>query len=414
MCSIRRVDRREWDALAQEYVHRRNYTPGTREVYALSLRGVADWFASEGIDPREATTSDLLSYRQSLATRYSANTVNSRFKHVRLFYEWMARRGEVPFNPIGHFQIAERVRSDRNIVSLSGLASMWEAAEPGPERVIVGLLGVCALRRDELRLARIEDLHERDGALALSVPSRTGLNDMGYIAIPAQVGEEVARYVGSRRHGFLLSTSRSQGMVAKTYLSRIVKKVSERAGLGSSVSTLSLSYALRSIAIDYSFSYVSVMRSVPASSPLTIHDLVRNAHLPTREQATIRLGRMLDAQRSEDALMALRAELLLSDRSQHPAVAVMVAAATLERALREVAKEHNITVNKKDPTLGTYADALRGENVISLAQLRTVMRILGIRNDAAHGWFDKVSRADAEWVVKDTTELVRVVRAAAR
>jgi len=125
----------------------------------------------------------------------------------------------------------------------------------------------------------------------------------------------------------------------------------------------------------------------------------------------MRLGRMIAAGGSDDERMLFNATLLLEDRAQHCSVSVMLASATLEKVLREKVQSLGLSVTKRDPTLATYANLLRSVEAFSIAQLRTVERILTVRNDAAHGWFDHVTVEDAEWLLLEAQRIVSSLRA---
>lgn len=406
------MERDEWDGLVQQFLHHKNYVAGTRDGYARALRNFADWSDTSGVVAENATATDLLMFRQALkGLGLAENTVNARFKHVRSFYAYLLRTGRMDHNPAADIGVVEVALATRDVLTLEELSRLWNATE-GRERIIVGLLALCSLRRDEVRMARVEDLHERGGMMALTVRARKGINDLGYVALPDQLAREIRSYLGGRRTGLLLLNQRTgAGTVSTTYIHKSVKRAARRAGIPFEVTSLSLSYTLRSLAMENRFSYVSVVRTAAHGSVLARTELIRNLDLPPEEHASVRLGRMLAAMSSEDDQMLLRSESLLADRSQHPAAAIMLASATLERVMREVTKAQRITVAKKDPSLYTYATLLKSRDLVSAELVRTVERILIFRNNAAHGWFDEVDRRDADWVVREARNVGEELRA---
>lgn len=85
---------------------------------------------------------------------------------------------------------------------------------------------------------------------------------------------------------------------------------------------------------------------------------------------------------------------LLDDRSMHPAAAVVVTGAALEEFLRSM-YIGCIEVLPGKPGLSTYASALRKCGKISATDMKNITAWAGLRNDAAHGHFDDVSRERA-------------------
>jgi integrase len=403
------MDRGEYDSLAREYLHHDNFTPATRDTYALSLSNWAEWFTEHDIDPEHARPADLLSFRQALQAQFAASTVNNRFKNVKQFYTWLYLQHHVERDPGALLKVKDVARATRNILTLDELAAMLEAARPGRERIIIGLLGICGLRREEVRFARTEDLHDRSGTTVLSIATRTSANELGYVAIPPALAHEIRTILDGRRTGLILQSA-TQGPIATTSISTLVRTLASEIGLTGKTTTLSLSYTLRSIAMEHGFPYLGVVRTIPWGSPATTSELLKNTDVPPAEHASMRLGRMLRVADSPDGRYLLQATILLADRAQPAAVTVMLAGATLERSLREATEAKGLLVTKRDPSLSTYATMLRSVELLSIAQLRTIERILTIRNLAAHGWFDEVDREDAAWVLAEISELVPALR----
>jgi hypothetical protein len=272
---------------------------------------------------------------------------------------------------------------------------------------VIGLLGMCGLKRDELRNARSQDVHERAGARVLSVGSASGSVSLSYVALPEQLAEEIDSYRKGRRSGFLVGGERSSSsQISVKYLGDLIRRAASKSGIRTAVTTTTLTNSLLSIALENRFSYLSVMRTTSRGHGAAKAHLLRNVDLPPEEHASMRLGRMLAARDSDDDVMLLNAQQLLADRSQHPAASVVLAGATLERVLRNVSAQAGIDVTKSEPTLNTYASRLRGAGYLTNSQMNTLDVIGNRRNDAAHGWFERIDRAKAETVLRDTRALI--------
>jgi hypothetical protein len=82
---------------------------------------------------------------------------------------------------------------------------------------------------------------------------------------------------------------------------------------------------------------------------------------------------------------------LNEDRNVHPAAPIVLAGAALEIALRSAVEELSLDFPAR-PSIGTYAGCLRTANVLTRQDVKDVEQMAGLRNDAAHGDFDALSR----------------------
>ncbi|MFG6502502.1 tyrosine-type recombinase/integrase [Microbacterium sp. P05] len=407
------MNRGEWEALSKQFLHHRIYGETTIETYGTALRTFIDWCEASGVDPETATEADIANYQGALRSRLKEATVTTRLKVLRTAYAYLMRVGRLSFNPVAAMKIVEAVSPDRDVLSFEELARVWDVSE-GIERVVVGLLALCGLTRNEVRTARAADVHQRAGVTVLSVGKRSGPQHLGYVALPEVLVTEIENYLKGRRTGMLVKPHRSTAKEASlTFFNKLVNRVTERAGIKTRLTSSSLTSSLLSLALEYRFSYLSVMRSASRGTPSSKMALLRNVDIPPEEHASMRLGRMLSVRTSEDEQMLLQARTLLADRSQHPATVVMVAGAALERVLRETCEALEIAITVREPGIGIYVSKLRERGVISNEELNTLTGVGIQRNDAAHGWFDKISDADAEAVVKETRALISKLRSLA-
>jgi len=86
--------------------------------------------------------------------------------------------------------------------------------------------------------------------------------------------------------------------------------------------------------------------------------------------------------------------LLNSDKGVHPAAPIVLAGGALETALRAAIEEKGLTLSEK-PSISAYARLLYKNNLLSKQDLKDVEQMAGLRNDAAHGDFDALSRERA-------------------
>lgn len=86
--------------------------------------------------------------------------------------------------------------------------------------------------------------------------------------------------------------------------------------------------------------------------------------------------------------------VLNADSSIVPAAPVVLAGAALEVALRGAVEELNLTTTGQ-PGISNYAKSLRAAELLSKQDMKEVEQMAGIRNQAAHGEHDLLSRERA-------------------
>lgn len=91
-------------------------------------------------------------------------------------------------------------------------------------------------------------------------------------------------------------------------------------------------------------------------------------------------------------------QLLLSDAEVHPAAPIVLAGAALEELLRSMIEADPLEVKGK-AGLNSYAKALQLAGDLSRQEHKDVTSWAGLRNDAAHGHFDGLSRERAQLMV---------------
>jgi hypothetical protein len=100
----------------------------------------------------------------------------------------------------------------------------------------------------------------------------------------------------------------------------------------------------------------------------------------------------LRAVASTDLMGQVRA--LAEDRNVHPAAPIVLAGAALEVALRSAVDELQLTLTER-PSITAYARHLRTDGKLTAQDLKDVEQMSGLRNSAAHGQFDDLSRERA-------------------
>jgi hypothetical protein len=86
--------------------------------------------------------------------------------------------------------------------------------------------------------------------------------------------------------------------------------------------------------------------------------------------------------------------VLAEDKGVHPAAPIVLAGAALEVALRSAVDELQLTLTER-ASITAYARRLRQESILTAQDVKEVEQMAGVRNFAAHGNFDELSRERA-------------------
>lgn len=97
---------------------------------------------------------------------------------------------------------------------------------------------------------------------------------------------------------------------------------------------------------------------------------------------------------------------LMRDRNTHPAAPIVLCGAALEIALRALADARSITIPAR-PTFSTLSAALRQADVLTAQDVKDLEQCAGLRNSAAHGDFEALSRERAGLMEQQTNLLLR-------
>lgn len=86
-----------------------------------------------------------------------------------------------------------------------------------------------------------------------------------------------------------------------------------------------------------------------------------------------------------------QAYTLLDSKDVHAAAPTVIIGAALEEFLRNWVEEANLDIGEKKPGIDTYAKVLREAKLIEKQDVKDITAWAGLRNDAAHGEWDKVN-----------------------
>ncbi|GGO79234.1 hypothetical protein [Nonomuraea cavernae] len=102
-----------------------------------------------------------------------------------------------------------------------------------------------------------------------------------------------------------------------------------------------------------------------------------------------------------------QARRLLADRETHPAAPIVLCGAALEMALRALVEARGLALEQKNPSINAYAALLQSNGVITKQDHKDITACAGLRNAAAHGEHDELSRERAGLMEQHTNLLLR-------
>lgn len=389
----------------EDFVANQSLSDRSRAAYLADLRRFEAWFASRSAGLSELTRGDIFEYRQhQLDKGLAESTVNRYLWTLNRYFDWLVEQGAINKSPMSRLLFSRPGVRVRETLTLDQLRAMWSSAIEPRDRVVIALLGINALRSDEVARAEVSDLSQQDGCRILRLPGRRGTRTYPLTVLAPEVDAAIGEHLDGRRTGALVSPGPG-GRLNRAKILRIVARVAKAAELPFHVTPSTLSTTMRSLAIEHGFSYVGVVRATGESEARRLAKAVGQATNPISHHASLRLARLVVGTGSSTMDLLHRAEIVLDETDLPPAAAAGVAGAALERHLRLLARQRGVRVNEDKAALGAYAGQLIKARVIEPAEYDRINAIARHRTNGAHGWFDKVSMAEAQWVIRECLDL---------
>ena len=125
-----------------------------------------------------------------------------------------------------------------------------------------------------------------------------------------------------------------------------------------------------------------------------VGDVIKEwTHMVRSGQVKPKLAEAFSARAASSTDLLEQVRALNADNGVVPAAPIVLAGAALEAALRAATDELNISVTGR--TINAYAEALRKADVLTRQHIKDVTQMAGVRNAAAHGHHDDLSRKGA-------------------
>jgi hypothetical protein len=86
-----------------------------------------------------------------------------------------------------------------------------------------------------------------------------------------------------------------------------------------------------------------------------------------------------------------------------------IAGVVLERHLKQVCKNHNITITKRNPTINDLNQLLKDNNIIEVPDWRFIQRLSDLRNLCDHDKEKEPTREEVEELISGVERIVKTV-----
>ena len=396
-----------WQDLVNHYVAVSELGNESRKNYKYILNKFFRWLDTEYPGTVEVSPRVIAEYFDELRRQgRKPVTVSQHLQILRRFFLWCIDEGHADDDPTANFSTIRQMPKARDTLTIDELSALWHSAADPFDRAVIGLLGINSLKPDEISRAQVSDLGAMDRRKILRLSTRSGVHSsLPYTVLDDSIYEAIQEHLNGRRSGPLL-LRRGSGVTRKAQ-AIIVARLASAADIPFAVTPSTLSVSMRAIAIEKGFSYLGVVRSAGDMETRRLAQWVRRAPNPTDDHAALRMARLVIGSGSESEDLLLQARVILRETDSPAGIAASFAGAVLERHLRSLTDTHSLDVKTSNPKLGTYASVLSARKILSPSDVQLIARVQGYRDDAAHGWFDRVSTSDAEWVINEVENLLK-------
>lgn len=380
----------------------------TRYLHRHNLRQYESWLVAHEVAVQDAREGEILEFLDSKRDTLKASTVDAILKSIRAYYKWLYARGAIPRNPAANVRTSTPRMLPPKSVALEDIRRMLEAALNDRHRAFVAVLACTALRVTELINCDVSDLeYESDRCILHFRPLGNDRRRPTFVVLSPELAQLVQLQLDGRRQGALFPGLRTPRLT-RGGGADIVAKSAIRAGLNYPVGPQMLTQSLPAIAIQHGFSYRAVVRAIGIPDRRHSERWLGAASHHGEDNASVRLAGLLLADPDSAEFMLAQAEGLRNESDLPEAFAVAGVGSVIERHLRLLASEHGIEPQSDSSKGGItyYVGELQRKKVVSVTDGRKFRALGDLRNDAAHGWFERVPPGSSVHVLRDARDLL--------
>jgi site-specific recombinase XerD len=182
--------------------------PRTRRAYQIDLRDFMGFVSIAQPDEfRTVTRAHVLAWRKSLENRrLSGATIRRKLAALSSLFDYLCERNAVPLNPVAG---VKRPKSSGNEGKTPALGdhqarALLDAPDPATlkgkrDRAMLAVLLYHGLRREELCLLKVRDIHDRRGVPHLRIHGKG--SKLRHVPLHPASAERLHLYLEAVRHG---------------------------------------------------------------------------------------------------------------------------------------------------------------------------------------------------------------------
>lgn len=381
----------------------------TRANHTYNVGGYLKWLQAQGIPVEQSGATEIMMYLDSQRPALKETSITAILKSLRAYYKWLTDQGAITHNPAARIRATTPRTQPPRHVRAEDLRKLLDATVSERDWACIALLTFGSLRVNELSQCDISDLEFERGRYILHFkPVGDARRRPPYIVLTDEVARVVSSQLNGRRQGPLLLGHQSKERLSRQGVSTIVRRTAIRAGITYPVSAQMLAHSLPAIALQRGYSYRGVARAIGVPDRRHSERWLGVATDPSEDNASVRLARFVLSPPDASESLLTHAEALLAESDMPEPFSAMVTGAIVERHLRLLAVAHGIPA-KEDAAKGSityYVGELQRKDVVSIPDARNLRALGDIRNDAAHGWFERVGPGTALRVLREARALL--------
>ncbi len=247
------------------------YGDATRDAYSLDLRQWLGWCDSHDLKVFEVKRAHIELFARGLEQDGKARaTVARRLSTIAGFYRYCVEEQLIPASPAVHVR-RPRLDYESNATGLDrnelGMFLVQAGLAGGRDHALACLLALNGLRISEALNADIEHLGMERGHRTLTITRKGG--KIATIPLAPRTARAVDLCVGEREEGPIFLNRDGTRRLDRHAATRIVKRLSRRAGIEKTISPHSLRHSFITAALDAGVALRDVQEAASHADPRT-------------------------------------------------------------------------------------------------------------------------------------------------
>lgn len=383
--------------------------PQTAQARTYHLRYFEDWLAAEHLHVLAVQPSDVLRFIDNQRETRAESTAMAELRSLRAYYLWLEQRGIIQRSPVAHIKEQSLPRRAPKSVPIEDIRRLLAACTTDRNWAFLSIIAFNSLRVSELLSCDVPDFQREKGRAILHFkPNAESRRRRNFVVLVDETAEALERHVAGRRNGPLFVSRQGNRMNRSTASNGIFTLTGNRAGLDYKVTPDMLTNSLTAAALREGFSFRGIVRAIGVPDRRHSERWVGSTEGPEEDNASLRFARLVLNPPDTPQNLLLHVESLLLATDLPEPFAVAAAGSIVERHLRLLAEQHGIAPQADSAKGGItyYTGELQRRNAIKVADGRRFRALGDLRNDAAHGWYERVPTGAGARVIREARELI--------